>query len=69
MKKKIKLHLENNFKDAIEILRNYYRSDIAVANVHLKRNYGLKDQLITIANKERKNLSFTIIIFIVIIIL
>ena len=58
MKKKIKLHLENNFKDSIEILRNYYRSDIAVANVHLKRNYGLKDSTYYDSQQRTKQFEF-----------
>lgn len=43
MKKEIKNHLYDNFKDVIGALKRYYKNDIAVLNVQIKRNYGIKD--------------------------
>ena len=42
MKEEIKIHLKNDFKDVIESFKEYYRCDIVVANIDLKRNYGIK---------------------------
>ena len=43
MRSKIKNHLNYNFKDVIEALKRYYRSGIAIHNIHIKRNYGMEN--------------------------
>lgn len=58
MKKKIKFHLENNFKKIIQNFKDYYQSDIAVANVHLKRNFGLKEASYYDKQKRTKQFEF-----------
>ena len=42
MKEQIKFHLKNDYKDVIEKFKEYYGCDIVVANISLKRNYGMK---------------------------
>ena len=43
MKEKIRNQISNNFGEIIEKLKKYYLNDIAVVNVEIKRNHGLKD--------------------------
>lgn len=58
MKKKIKFHLENNFKNIIQNFKNYYQSDIAVVNVRLRRNFGLKETNYYDSQKRTKQFEF-----------
>ena len=43
MRSKIKNHLLYNFKEVINALKRYYKNDIAVINVQIKRNFGIED--------------------------
>ena len=54
----LSVHLENNFKKIIQNFKDYYQSDIAVANVHLKRNFGLKEASYYDKQKRTKQFEF-----------
>ena len=43
MKARIKNHINHDYNEVIETLKRYYKSDIAILNIHIKRNYGLDD--------------------------
>ena len=43
MKKEIRDHLRKNYDGIINKLKKYYKNDIAVASVEIRRNFGLKD--------------------------
>jgi len=53
MRAKIKDHLNNKFRVVVEALKRYYRSGIAIHNIHIKRNYGIED--ITHYSKEKRS--------------
>ena len=40
MKGKIKHHINYDYNEVIQALKRYYKSDIAILNIHIKRNYG-----------------------------
>jgi len=55
MRNKIKSHLIDNFEEVIEALKRYYKSDIAVLNVNIKRNYGMEnDSYYSKKEREKK---------------
>jgi hypothetical protein len=58
MRNKIKDHLNIKFKKLIEALKKYYRNDIAVLNVQIRRNYGLRDKSFYSKKIKNKNFEF-----------
>ena len=58
MRNKIKDHLKIKFKKLIEALKKYYRNDIAVLNVQIRRNYGLRDKSFYSKKIKNKNFEF-----------
>ena len=43
MKNKIKDHLRSNFRESIKKFEKYYKNNVAVASVEIRRNFGLKN--------------------------
>lgn len=43
MKHKIKNHINYDYNKVIQALKRYYKSDIAILNIYIKRNYGIED--------------------------
>ena len=56
MRAKIKNHLLYNFKEVINALKRYYKNDIAVTNVQIKRNFGIED--ISYYSKKQREKKF-----------
>ena len=58
IKEKIKKHISEDFNDVLKKLKSYYQNNIVVANIEIKRNFGISNLTHYTLDKRDKNKEF-----------